>query len=271
MLVYNLPGLSTPLQLTGPVMAQILTGQITWWNDSTLAESNPALNATDAYVRRIEVVVRGATTTTSWQLTDFLAREAAAEWSQGRTQTPTFAPGATVKDDGKVLASYVAATPFTFGYNKYRTALNAGVSVASVRNKAGAFVAPTPAAIQAAAASYTPWPAVSASHSETFIGSSADAQAYPLANVAYLMGYARYRADGRAAPKFYEFVAGEEAAAQVPAGYIAAPAALREKNVAAARAMQQRDDLSAASGAARPFAVMVAVAVGVLAWTAALL
>ena len=43
MVNYNLPGMKTPLNLNGTVLAQIYTGKITTWNDPAIAKLNPGV------------------------------------------------------------------------------------------------------------------------------------------------------------------------------------------------------------------------------------
>ncbi len=41
-LTYNVPGVTTALHLTGPVIADIYLGKIAKWNDPAIAKLNPA-------------------------------------------------------------------------------------------------------------------------------------------------------------------------------------------------------------------------------------
>ena len=54
------------------------------------------------------------------------------------------------------MAQVVKSTPGAIGYVDYATAKASGLSVASVKNKDGSFVAPSPASATAAASSVTP-------------------------------------------------------------------------------------------------------------------
>jgi phosphate transport system substrate-binding protein len=53
---YNLPGVTQPLKLTGPVLADIFMGGITKWNDSRVAALNPCVKLPSSDV----IVVQGA-------------------------------------------------------------------------------------------------------------------------------------------------------------------------------------------------------------------
>src|SRR5690349_20292704 len=69
-LIYNLPGLTQPLKLSGELIAAIFQGQITRWNDPRIASQNPGvtLPATD-----ILVVHRSDGSGTSYVFTDYLS------------------------------------------------------------------------------------------------------------------------------------------------------------------------------------------------------
>ena len=52
-IAYNLPELTQPLKLTGPVVADIFLGKITKWNDARIAALNPGVEASgDGHSRR---------------------------------------------------------------------------------------------------------------------------------------------------------------------------------------------------------------------------
>ncbi len=44
---YNLPGVPSGMDLTGPVVAEIYLGKITRWNDPAIANLNPSLRLPD--------------------------------------------------------------------------------------------------------------------------------------------------------------------------------------------------------------------------------
>ncbi len=46
-IVYNLPGLTEPLRLTGPIIADIYLGRITRWNDPQIVRLNPGATLPD--------------------------------------------------------------------------------------------------------------------------------------------------------------------------------------------------------------------------------
>ena len=69
--VYNLPGVSAELKFTGPVLADIVLGRITKWNDPQLVKLNSGVQLPDSqitFVHRAE----GSGTTFVWA--DYLAK-----------------------------------------------------------------------------------------------------------------------------------------------------------------------------------------------------
>jgi phosphate transport system substrate-binding protein len=76
--VYNIPGVSTQLKFTGPVLADIFLGKITKWNDPALAKLNQGVNlpGTD-----ITVVHRSDGSGTTYIWVDYLAK-VSPEWKQ---------------------------------------------------------------------------------------------------------------------------------------------------------------------------------------------
>ena len=148
-MVYNLPDLGAPLKLTGDVIAAIFQGQITKWNDPRIAALNPGakLPATD-----ILVVHRSDGSGTSYVFTDYLASVSPA-WATkpGKGKEVQWPVGLGAKGNEGV-AGQVKQTPGAIGYVELAYATQNRMSMASVKNAAGEFVAPSIASVTAAAA-----------------------------------------------------------------------------------------------------------------------
>src|SRR5205085_11308606 len=67
--IYNIPGVTSQIRFTGPLLADIYLGKITKWNDPAIAKINPGVNlpATD-----IAVVHRSDGSGTTYIFCDFL-------------------------------------------------------------------------------------------------------------------------------------------------------------------------------------------------------
>src|SRR5207245_628088 len=73
---YNVPGVSTGLHLTGPVIADIFLGKITAWNDPRIAKLNPGVRLPGG---RIFVAHRSDGSGTTYIFTDYLSK-ISPEW-----------------------------------------------------------------------------------------------------------------------------------------------------------------------------------------------
>jgi phosphate transport system substrate-binding protein len=148
-IIYNLPGLTQPLNLSGETIAAMFQGQITRWNDARIASQNPGatLPATD-----ILVVHRSDGSGTSYVFTDYLAAVSPA-WAArpGKGKEVQWPVGLGAKGNEGV-AGQVKQTPGAIGYAELAYATQNKLSTAAVGNAAGEFVAPAIASVTAAAA-----------------------------------------------------------------------------------------------------------------------
>lgn len=137
---YNLEGVKTGLKLTGPVIADIFSGQITKWNDPAIAKLNAgvSLPAND-----ITVVHRSDSSGTTKGFTGYLAA-VSPTWEKevGTDKTVKWPTGTGAKGNDGVAAA-VKQTPNAVGYVEEAYALQNKFTTAAVQNKAGNFVAPT--------------------------------------------------------------------------------------------------------------------------------
>lgn len=147
--VVNLHGVANErLRLTGDVLADIMRGAITRWNDKRIAALNPDVDLPSATIVRI---VRAEKSGTSDAYTRYLSLMS-AEWKSqvGAGQLVKWPGDVTAVDGNDGVAKGVAATPNSIGYVSFdRVALHklAGVRL---RNRAGAWIAPSPEAFKAA-------------------------------------------------------------------------------------------------------------------------
>lgn len=145
----NLPGVPAgALKLDGDTLARIYLGKITRWNDPALKALNPDLALPDA---AIVAVRRADGSGTTFAFTSFLARVSEAWKPVGAGLNVAWPTGVAARGNGGV-AETVKRTPHAIGYLDLATARRAGLSAASLKNGAGAFVAPSPESFQAAAA-----------------------------------------------------------------------------------------------------------------------
>jgi phosphate transport system substrate-binding protein len=147
---YNVAGLKSGLKLDGTTIADIYLGKVKTWNDPEIKKLNPGTTLPST---SITVIHRSDSSGTTAGFTAFLAKvdpEFASKVGEGKdVQWPT---GTGAKGNAGV-AGAVAQTDGAVGYVEQAYALAHNFTVASVKNKSGAFVAPSLASASAAAAS----------------------------------------------------------------------------------------------------------------------
>ena len=146
-LSYHLSGVPR-LHLSAPVIAGIFDGQITTWDDRAIKADNPGvtLRATP-----ITLAVRSDSSGTTANFTQFLVKAVGSAWPLGTGSTVSWPAGSQSAKGNSGVAQIVKSTPGAIGYVDYATAKGAGLTFASVKNKVGNYVAPTPeSAAQAA-------------------------------------------------------------------------------------------------------------------------
>lgn len=219
---FNLPGLRD-LALSAEVAAAIFLGTVQRWDDERLRALNPGRALPS---EPIIVVHRADGSGTSAALTTYLSMHDET-WSTtvGSGTSPRFPVGVGTKGNEGVTA-FVKATPLSMGYVELVYARQANLPMAQVRNRAGRFVAPTLDALDAAAKSVNATAATS--RERVMLLDSADASAYPIAALSYVVlpRDARDRAKGEALAKFLWWAVHQGQAFARELDYVALPAPL---------------------------------------------
>ena len=146
-MAYNLSGVSN-LKLTPTVIANIFDGKITKWNDPAIASINSGANLPST---PITIAVRSDSSGTTQNFTLFLKDAVPSVWTLGSSSTVKFPSTARAGAGNPGVAQIVKSTPGAIGYVDYATAKASGLSFASVQNKTGAYIAPSPTSASAAA------------------------------------------------------------------------------------------------------------------------
>jgi phosphate transport system substrate-binding protein len=146
--VYNLPGVSQELKFSGDVLANIVLGKITKWNDAPIAKLNPGVNlpSTDiTFVHRSE----GSGTTYIW--VDYLSK-VSPEFKKtvGVAASVKWPVGVGGKGNEGV-AGLVTQTPGSLGYVELIYALQNKIAYGAVQNMNGKFVKASTESVTAAA------------------------------------------------------------------------------------------------------------------------
>jgi phosphate transport system substrate-binding protein len=140
---YNLPEVKD-LKLSREVYVNIFLGNITNWNDPKIAKDNPGVTLPN---RLIAVVHRsdgsGTTAVFTRHLNDINPAWEKAIGTGTAVQWPT-AKGRFIGGRGNEgVAALVSQTPGSIGFMEYGFATKSNLSMASLENKAGKFVAPS--------------------------------------------------------------------------------------------------------------------------------
>jgi phosphate transport system substrate-binding protein len=182
-ITYQVPGIDAPLRLSPEVLAALFLGRVARWDDPRLAELNPGVRLPPLDVL---VVHRAEGSGTTYILTDYLSAVSPA-WraAVGRGTAVRWAGGVGVRgNDG--VAGLVRQTPGAVGYVEAAYATRAGLPAAAIRNRSGAFVAPTLGSAESAAAA-----AVGArpTHGDLRLSivDAPGAASYPLASFTWLL------------------------------------------------------------------------------------
>jgi phosphate transport system substrate-binding protein len=148
---YNLSGV-TSLKLDAPTIADIFQGKIKTWNDPAIKALNPGVSLPST---PISLAVRSDSSGTTANFSLFLMTAEPSVWKLGSSSTISWPSSAHAGDGNGGVAQIIKSTPGAVGYVDYADAKASGLTYASVKNKAGSYVAPSSAAASAAAAGVT--------------------------------------------------------------------------------------------------------------------
>jgi phosphate transport system substrate-binding protein len=231
---YNLPGVKTGLKMDGTTIANIFLGKIKTWDDSEIKALNPGVTLPST---AITVIHRSDSSGTTSGFTGFLAA-VDPEWKSkvGSGKDVQWPTGTGAKGNAGV-AGAIQQTTGAVGYVEQAYALQHNFTYASVKNKAGNYVAPTLESTTAAASGVV----VPTSLGFAIIN-PVGAQAYPLTSQTFIVvnkdickaGLPGGEAAAKGVGKFIEYGLGQGQSVLAQADYAALPPAILEKSKAAA-------------------------------------
>jgi phosphate ABC transporter phosphate-binding protein len=181
---YNLPGIPSGLNLTGSIVADIYLGNILKWNDSAIQNLNPTTTLPNQNI--ITVHRSDSSGTTNW-FTKYLDL-VSTDWNLGNGTSVQWPIGTGASGNPGVAAT-VNSTTYAVGYVELAYVLQNGMTVASIQNPAGNYVAPTLASTTQAAQALTNLPAGNESWESVNILNAAGTQAYPIVTPTYILVY----------------------------------------------------------------------------------
>ena len=226
-LAYNIPGVQGGLKLSRDAYIGILLGTVKSWNDPVIAKDNPDLKLPNLPVT---VVARSDGSGTTAVFTSHLdAVSADFKTKVGSGKSVTWPVGVAGKGNDGVTA-LIKQTPGAIGYVEFGFAVNNKLSMASLQNKSGNFIAPTIESGAATLASIN-----LPENFRAFITDPEGANDYPIASFTWLLVKKSYpAADKAAAVKAfvnYGLTTGQSVAPEL--GYIALPDSVVKKVQAA--------------------------------------
>ena len=179
---YNLDGIDE-LKLPRAAYCGIVTGKVTKWNDPAIASANPGAKLPDS---EISFVHRSDGSGTTYAFTNHL-KTACPDWKAGVSKSVEWPLGTGAKGNEGITAQ-VQQTPGSIGYTEYSYAKENSLKMASIENKSGKIIAPTPESGAAAFAGETV-PADFALQ----VPDSKNPAAYPISTLTWLLLYPEYK------------------------------------------------------------------------------
>jgi phosphate transport system substrate-binding protein len=182
-ITYNLSGVSAPLKLSGPVIADIWAGKISKWNDKAISSLNPGVALPD---QDIAVCHRSDGSGTTYIFTDYLSK-VSADWDKavGKGTSVKWPAGLGGKGNEGVSA-LVQQTPGAIGYVELIYAITNKMPYATLQNRDGGWIVPSLDSVTAAAAAdASEIPA----DFRVSITNAPGKASYPLSSFTYLLVY----------------------------------------------------------------------------------
>ena len=199
-LAYNLPGIGSGLHLTPAIISGIYLGTIKSWSDPAIKAANPKTNLPATAILPVHRTDGSGTT---YIFTNYL-KKASGDWasSVGAGKSVSWPSGLGGKgNDG--VAAVVQRTEGGIGYVELAYAIEHKLAYASVKNKAGSFVAPSVESTQAAIEQYA---AQLSKDIKTPTVDAPGANSYPICSVTYVIMYRNGGRNTRGAVKLWDWM-----------------------------------------------------------------
>ena len=185
-ITYNLPEVTQPLKLTGPVVANIFLGKITKWNDPAIAALNPGVKLPN---HDILVVHRSDGSGTTYVFTDYLT-SASPAWAKGPKKGKEVPwPVGLGGKGNEGVAGQIKQTPGALGYVELAYAKENGLPAALIKNASGNFIAPSTETITGAAEGIASKLPPNTDYRISIVNAPG-ANAYPISSFTWILAYA---------------------------------------------------------------------------------
>lgn len=170
------------IRLSRETYCGIVNGDITNWNDPKIAANNPDLSIPDL---PIVFVHRSDGSGTTFIFTNHL-KSACSNWKGGASKKVKWPTGLGAPGNEGVTAQ-IQQTPGAIGYIEYSNALENNLAVATLQNKSGNFIEPSP---DSASVAFTNL--IFPEDLSLVISDTKNANAYPIVGLTWLLLYGKY-------------------------------------------------------------------------------
>ena len=203
--VYNVPGVDTPIKLTGDILADIYRKDITKWDHPRIAALNPGMPPG----KDIVVVARAEKSGTTNIFTEYLSKASGSfQAAIGTSTKPKWPKDVVLQEQNDGVAGFVKNNEYTIGYVEVLFARKNDLKTVLLKNKAGEYVGPdADGAIAAAeeAMKIKPTEEPYSLHELTYsLTDAAGAKSYPICGISYGILFAKLPKDK--GPTIVEFL-----------------------------------------------------------------
>jgi phosphate transport system substrate-binding protein len=179
--IYNVEGLTQPLNFSGAVLAAIYLGRIVKWNDPAIAQLNSGVKLPPA---DIAVVHRSDGSGTTYIFCDFLSKVSPEFKQKVGVSTSVNWPAGVGAKGNEGVSGLVRQSPGTIGYVELIYALQNKIPFGTVQNSAGKFMTASLQSVTAAASGVT-----MPDDFRVSITNPDGADAYPIASFTWMLLY----------------------------------------------------------------------------------
>jgi phosphate transport system substrate-binding protein len=222
---YNLSGVDK-LQLSPDTLAKIFSTSIKKWNDPAIAADNAGVSLPD---KNITVAHRSDGSGTTSNFTKYLTAAAPSSWKLGAGDTVNWPAATQGAEKNTGVAQIIQQSDGAIGYVDFSDASELKLTFASIKNKAGQFVAPT---LEGAAAAVE---GAQVADDLSYNPLNADgATAYPITSPTYLLIKPKYDDANKAAlvKGFVRYVLTDGQSIAKDVNFAALPSSLQQKALA---------------------------------------
>jgi phosphate transport system substrate-binding protein len=187
-LTYNLPGITTNLNFTPDIIADIFLGKITMWNDARIKAINKGVNLPSLPML---IIHRSEGSGTTNIFTNYLSK-VSPDWAArvGASTAVNWPVGLGAKGSEGV-SGLVKETPGAIGYVELIYALQNNIPYGIVKNSAGVFITPSLASVSAASNITLP------ADAKVFFTNTTAKDGYPIAGFTWVIIYKEQNYNGR--------------------------------------------------------------------------